>query len=748
MSNPLRAPTAFLPEDKLSFPDAFFNVDEYPKLMEIMKRGKNLNEWKAELADLDMEPCRTVVIPKNLSVITEVHQKATAVYATAQTQKLNFRVRSKQAHEVCSRVFRQLPEVSETHEYLSRTVVGDRAGQTLSASGGTVYSLERVKKYYPKRNETVRRPVTRSEAAEAAERCGLSLSHLVADQIAPYPLVFTEGAENMKINTKSDNGYPVGGKMDDPLAAGKVFGLAKTIRQRAVEVARTRGPRALYAWVREQEDSSPEIWLLKGKTKGDYYKKGKVGAGELRFYNAFGRQVVLNMQVATQVLERQSRNILDNPLRYRSGLGISLVRGGAEELVAALDAQLADGGYAYVHVGDDSWVVVKAGGRVILFALDCSSFDLTQHGDCTKEVHGVIRDELERVDAVAANLWHALARERTVVLVGGAVVRMKHAGPSGMPLQSKVNDVLMDVMISRTLRKGSEADWLDAERLDGLLQEVGGGMGFSVRLESYTACEASTLKEVLVKHPFLFIGYYFYTEDDKVRVVADLPRSMAQMPYPSQAWIKKDYELEVLEAMRLGSIYMSQGIYPMEGSKAQEAFRLTVEKQLEEVIDKQKTEVYDESLLFAVSGDVHGPAPIPSLSGLLAAVRRPLTQLWDRSEEPELESVSEFISGDWATEVEREEVARGADRPWDMTPSVKPVPIRHKATPTHPATWENWGRPPPTAVWGPDKPPRQRFRMEKTSAPMRNTRIGRVLPDEDSEGFMSDLDEDEYDVYY
>lgn len=747
MSNPLRAPTTFLPADKDTFPDSFFTKEDHPGLMEIESIGKDLNQWRPKLADLDMEPSRTIVIPKECTVLTEVHQTAKKVYATAQAQKLTLRVRSKHAHLVCSRVFRKLPDDSKRYLFLRKKTVGDRAQMTVSAAGGTIYSMGRMIKYYPKRNETVRSPVTRSEAAEAAERCGLSLNHLMADQIAPYPLVYTEGVENLKVNTKSDNGYPVGGKMTDELAASKVFGLAKTIRQQAVAQAKAHGPRSLYDWVREQEERTPEFWVLKGKTKGDYYKKAKVGAGECRFYNAFGRQVVLNMQVATQVLERQSRNILDNPRRYHSGIGISLHRGGAAELVAALDAQLADSDTAYVHVGDDSWVAIKKSGHIIMFALDCSSFDLTQHGACTKEVHGVIRDEMERVDAVAANLWHAVARERLVVLVGGAVVRMKHAGPSGMPLQSKVNDVLMDVMINRTLKKGTDATWTDAEKLDELLQEVGEGMGFKVRLESHTVCKGETLKECLEDNPFLFVGYYFYTEDNKVKVVADLPRSMAQMPYPSQAWVKKEHELEVLEAMRLGSIYMSQGIYPKEGQAAQEAFRLTVEEMLESLVNNGKDTV-DESLLFAVSGDVHGPTPIPSLSGLLAAVRKPLEDLWDEGPEME-ETHSEFLNGSWAADVEREERERGADRPVDLTHGVKPLPIRHKPIPTHPATWDNWGRPPPTAVWGPDKPPKQRFSLEKHARPLRNTRIGKVLPDEESEGFMSDLDDDDmYDEYY
>jgi hypothetical protein len=103
--------------------------------------------------------------------------------------------------------------------------------------------------------------------------------------------------------------------------------------------------------------------------------------------------------------------------------------------VDALQVQLDAHGCGFVHVGDDSLVVVKVGDQMVSFALDCSSFDLTQHGDCTKEVHDALRGVLEQVDAVAANIWHALARERVAVIVGGAAVRMKHAGPSGMPLQ-------------------------------------------------------------------------------------------------------------------------------------------------------------------------------------------------------------------------------------------------------------------------------------------------------------------------
>jgi len=219
-------------------------------------------------------------------------------------------------------------------------------------------------------------------------------------------------------------------------------------------------------------------------------------------------------------------------------------------------------------------------------------------------------------------------------------------------------------------------------------------------------------------------------------VVADLPRSMAQMPYPSQSWVKKDHELKILEAMRLGSIYMSQGIYPARARKAQETFQMLVEHNLEKVIEKFG-DVHDDSLMFAVSGDVHGPEAIPSLTGLLAAIRRPLSTLWD----PELPGASVFVKLDWAGEVEREERERGADRPVDESARYPAKPLGHAAKPTHPATWDNWGRPPPTAVWTAPKAPKQREQQPVRAVGSKKVRIGSIYPGDEPEEFLSDLDD-------
>lgn len=745
MSNPLRAPLNYVPGNRTVFPDAYLDLKEHPKLQDVEKVGKNLDVWRARLADLDLEPCRSMVIQKKDTVLAHVHQKTKDAYATAQNGGIQLRIRGGTAYNLCRGVFACLPESEEQYPFVTKRAVGDRAEVTLRVSGGTIYSMNRIMKYYPKRGAVLERPITKAEAATALRSCGLDLAGLEPDQLKPYPLIYDETKDsNMRINTTSDNGFPVGGDMTDALAAGKVFGFAKTIRMDAMAVAKRTGPRSLYGWVREQEESvkTSVFWALKGKTKGDSYKKGKVADAELRFYNVFPRQVMLNQQVATQVLEKHSRNILEDPETLHSGIGVSLVRGGAQQLVLALQKQLDAHGAGFTHVGDDSWVVVQVGDMLVSFALDCSSFDWTQHGDCTLEVHGALRNTLERVDAVAANLWYALARERVVVLVGGAAVRMKHAGPSGMPLQSKVNDMLMDVMIRRTLTEGTEAEWLDEGQLDKLLQRVGDGMGFKVRLEAYKALPVKTLKDFLAEAPVLFIGYYFYVEEGVVRVVADLPRSMAQMPYPSQNWVKKRHDLDLVEAMRMGSIYMSQGIYPKCARKAQETFQMLAEDLLVKAIEEYG-DVEEASLKFAVSGDVHGPEAIPSLSGLLEAVRRPLGTLWD----PELPSESTFVLLDWAGEVEEEERTRGADRPVDETARYPAKGLGHVAQPTHPVTWANWGRPPPTAVWTPAKAPKQREQPAVRQVGSKKVRLGSVYPGEDSEEFLSDLDDDHYENY-
>jgi hypothetical protein len=318
-----------------------------------------------------------------------------------------------------------------------------------------------------------------------------------------------------------------------------------------------------------------------------------------------------------------------------------------------------------------------------------------------------------------------------------------------MPLQSKVNDMLMEILIHRVLARADTSTFMDEAALDKLLQEVGEGLGFKVRLESYHFAEVNTLKEALDIKAFLFIGYYFYLEDGQLKVVSDVPRSLAQMPYPSQAWVEKDHELLLAEAMRLGSTYMSQGVYPREAKAAQEAYQLEALELIDRAIKANNgKDVEEVSLRFAVGAGPHGPESEASLFGLRKAVERSVEELW--LEEEPLPSTSTFIEGDWADEVEKEEERRGADRPTDLTDRFKKLSVPKKAVPTHPVTWKNWGRKPPTAVWGPPKPARQQrtTMLEREPRAQTNLRRGKILMEESDEEWFDDsyLEYDE-DVY-
>jgi hypothetical protein len=449
--------------------------------------------------------------------------------------------------------------------------------------------------------------------------------------------------------------------------------------------------------------------------------------------------MVMNMQVATQALEAVAKTALETG---HSAIGVSLHHGGADDLVVALDHQLATMGFAYVHVGDDSWVCIKEGSDLVLFALDCSNFDLTQHADATKEVHAALRRQLECIDQAAAGLWHAYARQRVVVVSGMATYTWRHAGPSGMPLQSKVNDMLMDVLINRVLakrRSGEPSEWWDST-----IKETGADLGFVIRVEQFARVRASSLREALEVNPFLFVGYYFSVRGGQVIVTADIPRTLAQMPYPSLKWMATGRELKVMEAMRLGSMVLSAGLPARGLEEAFSVWRDSVVALLDEVI-RDFGDSAEPRLKWAVGESAFGPDLVPSLSGLRNALLRPPEKLWLEKEAPlPASSVWVPIEGaSWADEVEGVEEAEiraaGGWKPPAGAPLPAPRFARSMAPPTHGVSLKNHGRPGPTARWGPNKVGRE----------TRTVRRGRALQDEEEwEDTVTDSYMDEEDDFY
>lgn len=724
MSNPAVAPRAPLSEvhrtlseipQSYFLPDleGTFNKNKGQKDPAVLHAEMNAN------GELDMELAPSVNIPLRHTLNRALFNAAPHKQnGRANTGTATLRKRSHQGLMVVKAFHSKLPVVaSRRADYALKPLVEARIRNVVAADGGTRNTIGRIAKAYPKKGSSVEFPPTISEVKKAIASSGLDLSAIPKELLRPLDLsaVGQEHAE-ITINTKADSGFPVDVKITEPGALEKIMGLAKGLRAECEREYKKDPENGVWKYIRNLEDTAPYMVALKGKCKADCYKTEKIEAFQMRFYNALGRQVILNMQVSTQVMESVSRNILDGS-EYHSAQGVSLVRGGANDLVMGMDTQLMNEGVSYVHVGDDSWVAMLVEDGIVLFSLDCSNFDLTQHSEATARIHSALRTELERIDPVSGQVWYAFARERLVVTHGWATYKWKHAGPSGMAIQSKVNDVLMDVVLQRVTRLRSVAK--DRESLNQALQEIGRGMHLDIRLEDYEFVPGrQTISDALRDVSFLFIGYRFYNENGDVMVFCDLPRSLSQMAFPGLKWVDDKRELAVTEAIRLGSTMMNMGLPPSELLPAYKQARDEVYSLIKRVI-KENGDINDEKLKWAVQASPYSGGVIPSLSGTLRALEK-VEELW--SPGVELASTSEMVDAltlpraflSWAEEVEEVELERKKEhfvRPLARTVDpklarIKRTLIQRRPKPTHPATLKNLGREPPTAVWGPDKQPR------------------------------------------
>lgn len=690
MSNPARTPRV---PSYAQFSLNRFNTDSYlsdaKEVAERCRQNKRLEVAQLILKPLAMDLHPTVYIPGHMTTDKNLRENGGGL-ARAANGGLTFRVRSAQGKEMANAGFAHLPEEGPH----SQEVVRRRMQDTILVDVGAHGALGRLAAAYPKRSDPPPpEPITHAEAARALIHSGYTGGRGRVPNALVLNGINADG-EQIGVNPNSDNGFPVLGKWSDPDAADAAMALALGIRAEL-----EAGEITPWEWLRKMEACNPELVACRGKAKADYYPTAKVREMRMRFYNAFPRQVALIMQQSTQPFERNCESIVESA-DSRTGSGLTLVRGGAADLVRCLDRQLEESGYAYVHVGDDSWVAVKLGGKVVMFALDCSNFDLTQHNTVTEEVHKAIRDELVKIDRVSGELWYAYARERLTVVSTTLARKVWHAGPSGMPLQSKVNDMLMDVMICRLLERITAYDVDNESMMDKRVQEVGKAMGFAVRLEQFVAVPAASIAEALEQTSFLFVGYYFHAQGGQVMVHCDVARTMAQLPFPTLKWNKdKDAALST-EAMRLGSIAQGLGMPTPPLARAFEEMRQYAVHLVERAI-QQGGDVTEEKLRWAVSENPMGPTVEPSLRGLLKVLQRDPAVLWLG------ELVGESTLVNWADEVDAEDIRTlqtgelGTGRRL-----VRPAPLRHRPVPTHPATVRNDGRPPPTAVWGPPKPKR------------------------------------------
>lgn len=734
-SNPFKAPTSSLSDiDNAPVCSMRWSTESQEKY----KKYKTLEGARDALSALDMEPAPAVVIPTEDTVDPQYRNVASAKLAATKSGPVTTRPYSRYGRASFLAGYHSLPEWAR---FGGKEAVANAVRQKALFNGGTQMSMGRLLKAYPRVGQKVVRltdppilfegppearlaaqahryadkamklagrapdtvvPPHEWEVKAAIRSCGLSTEKL---EVRPYPLNVASG-EGIRVNLHADNGFPVGGTMADPEAAAKVLAIAKTTYDRLSQAGRN-----VAAEMRRMEVESPHLFLFKGKVKEDYYKTDKVSDLGMRFYNVCPRPLGIIMQMSTQPLEAVARNVFSGDRiapgfqGNHSAQGISLARGGAAKLAEVMEQQLKfdpnRNSVAYVHVGDDSWVIVRDRGGFVQFALDCSNFDLSQRSEVKEPVIDGLAQQLMTIDPVSAQVWQELMKRRLTLVTGTLVYEWKHAGPSGMPLQSKLNDVLMDILLKRlTTLLCDNSVFCSEEVVEEAVQTAGRSLGLSVRLEQYNRVEhrgrSNDLSRMLLEQPFLFIGYYFHGDGDKVRCYADVERTLAQRSYPTSKWMSSEKELKVKEAMRLGSLVVSLGQPPDEHRASFEAQRAHAERLLREVI-AEFGDSQDPSLMWAVGQEVAGPELIPSLSGLLAVISQPerLETIWNP--EKELPSTSTFVSLSWADEVEEEEAKElGGYRP---PPSAGPLigtPVQ-KVKPRIPQVpMASQGRMPPT----------------------------------------------------
>lgn len=670
-----------------------------------LKAGKHLELLVGKLRTLDVTTAQPFIIPKEYTVSKEAYATPKPFRAMAKKGNPTFRARTRIAKEVVQAAYTLLPEDV-------KKVAWERAQDLALVDAGAEATLGRLLQYYPKRGPVHLVPVTRAEAERAwreelgATLCDPEAMQLLREDEAIERLAFSgpEGSRRVHMNVRAGNGFPVHGTANDPEALKIVLGLADMVRGE-LEQAHSEDPiRGVELWMRQQERERPWLVALQGKAKGDYYKGEKVQNKMLRFYNNLGRQMSLNIQTGSQVLEEIAQSVLSDPVNNHSASGVALNHGGAGALVQALSTQLAQHNKAHVRMGDDSWVQMLLQGDddvLLMFALDCSSFDLTQHNRVTQEIHGVLRKIFARVEPIAAALLHTYQRSRLVVVMLTLAYHLTHGGPSGLPLQSKVNGALMGVAIARVTSKLEALQdggyVIDEEVVGEVVKEAGDELGLTVKLEqcSFTRIPPATnpLEYALARQPFLFIGYNFYYEHRVLSVYADLPRTLAQMRYPTLTWEPDKGRHDVMEVARAASTMLAWGRPTGELQPAFDAARALCLSKLDALLaaggdvdaDKLRWAVFVSPFL----DEEEAEEQRASLKGLRGALARHWDTMWLEdgsvsSAEPELE----------------------VETPPAVVPTEADSAAGRLAPPTRKPTDKTAGRNPNTKVFAPAKPPR------------------------------------------
>jgi len=661
MSNPL-APPSQPTQRTLQFREVIGDAvvapsDEQKRLTRDLN---NLDKAQALLKPLGFANHPPFVIQKARTMDRRILRAAEPKRAMAANTGFNVKARSAYACELVlgfTLRVRQAEAAGLSGEFACAAKIKEEGMSVVMASGNPEHCYGRLIKNLRVGSAAERgvlRPLTEAAALRAMDSCGQAFptpDYLAGRRVA-QPLVESveEGVPVCSMNPVANTGFPLLVSHDyvDPetgesalarlsLLMGAIHAELKELDMRCVG-SMDEWLTRVGAWLNVQLDQRPYLYAVQGKCKTDFYSAKKVENNEMRFYNVLPGQVVGLMKPATQAYQQACLNVFDDP-SLTSFQGCSFAHGGAERVVDALQHQLEHRGFGFVTNGDDSWIAARWKRGVMMFALDCTSFDLTQCPEVTRALRYQMYVRLYHADRIAAALWYWYTEKRLTVLAHTLVYMITKGGPSGIPLQSKVNDGFMTAFIFELFEEFEKAATRNAapyrlipeteDELNEVIQQVGAGLGLKVKLESFSLGEgAMSVREAVRRTPFKFCGYHVHvarlvdheeTERECAVVAFDLPRMMSRIRTSGVKWLQ-DKEFFVAERLRVAAMVLQMGVPPMELAGAFDFCTRYALAGLAELPD-QGLQLAPGVLAQAVQADVHGGVA-HDLPNTVAGLRR------------------------------------------------------------------------------------------------------------------------------
>jgi len=501
-------------------------------------------------------------------------------------------------------------------------------------------SMGRLEAYFPRRGDKHVQVPTGLEVDMAMEACGLRPTIIGGKKSLLWNRNPEDRVDAVTTNRKAGLGLPLVGKLvdakGDNLEVMKTFQAVVQYMQEGLGEALQRGGaigvrNQLAKWKREQ----PYLLACYGKTKGDYYSVAKLEKAQARFYVAPSKVTQMISAVATQALERDAENMISMSRKGvkwgHSAQGIRLSGGGTDELMRVMEDQLGTFSFAYAHCGDDTLLIWEVDGRIYCASVDATSFDLTQRAEVTLPVDTALKQALDRYDVLAAEVWFFQNRERVLVLEEGITVETAEGGMSGSQLQSKRNDVLMDVKCQRVEKefRRDKSNFATRERFDAVVNKVGKSMGFVVRVDDFVMGEEGEgLAELLSRTLIKFLGYGIHYSQGQYLPFIDLARSIRQLPYPGAIFVENKLRFDATEAVRIAQIVANWGVAPQRWEGVLEAARASALA----AVNKALKTMDSEAVL--LQGDAEFGIRIPgTLGGVKRYLERSPMEVWGRQEE-------------------------------------------------------------------------------------------------------------------